>query len=92
MVHKRIETIMDNISNETEEQNIKRYLLYKHLMKMSESCRQIIILVLLNHSEESIRRKLNMNNTKAVNNKKQFCKSKLQEMIKQDPIYNEVYG
>ena len=69
----------------------KLFLVSKHMKNLSESCREILNLYMLNHSEEEISNMLNMADPKAVNNKKNYCKDKLRKMVLNDPLLEEVY-
>ena len=69
----------------------KLFLVSKHMENLSEDCREILTLYMHNHSEAEISIRLNMAGSKAVNNKKKYCKDKLRKMVMNDPLLEEVY-
>jgi RNA polymerase sigma factor (sigma-70 family) len=84
---------MDSFSyQEVEGNKWMSVLLRKHLKKLSPTCREMLVLFSFNYSEQRISELMNLPGTKAVNNKKQYCKDLLRDMIIVDPLFKEMNG
>jgi RNA polymerase sigma factor (sigma-70 family) len=78
------------IDEENKEDNLIELLL-KHLKNMSAVCQEVLNLYSLGHSEKKISNILNLDDPRAVKNKKYYCKLKLKTMIMNDPLFTEIH-
>ena len=76
----------------TGSKDVMIFLLHKHLKNLSAMCREMIFLFAMNYTEQKISKALKLESPKAVNNRKEYCKSKLKSMITDDPLYKEING
>jgi len=86
---------MDNLMMYVEEEvenNEKIGFLMKHYENLSTSCKEILSLFVKGLNEKELGDRLNLPNRDAVKNKKFNCKSKLREMMYNDPLFNKQYG
>jgi DNA-directed RNA polymerase specialized sigma24 family protein len=77
--------------NEDNKEDHLIELLLKHLKNMSAVCQEVLNLYSLGHSEQKISNILNLDDSKAVKNKKYYCKVKLRSMVMNDPLFDEMY-
>jgi hypothetical protein len=76
----------------TGSKDVMIFLLHKHLKNLSAKCREILFLFAMNYTEQKISKALKLEGPKEVNNRKEYCKSKLKSMITDDPLYKEING
>lgn len=76
----------------TGSKDVMIFLLHKHLKNLDAKCREILFLFAMNYTEHKISKGLKLESSKAVNNRKEYCKLKLRSMIKNDPLYNDING
>lgn len=80
--------LFDNHPSDVELENeLELALIRKHILKLGEECRKVLLWAAEGFSSNEIADKMEYKNEKTVNTKKYKCKEALIQMIKNDPDF-----
>ncbi len=76
--------------DENMKQITQEFLFQKHYIKLSESCKKVLQLMLNKTSSLKIAQIMGYGSADYANKKKYECKKKLFKMIQQDPLFQKI--